>query len=61
MSAMLYTQTAEPLKMLLKGRERESDSESAAKKKDNKQNTGRACCAQVLQGTLNYLEVVNTA
>lgn len=33
MSAMLYTQTAEPLKMLLKGGERESDLESAPKKK----------------------------
>lgn len=33
MSAMLYTQTAEPLKMLLKGRERESDSERAPQKK----------------------------
>lgn len=33
MSAMLYTQTAEPLKMLLKGREKESDSESAPPQK----------------------------
>lgn len=33
MSAMLYTQTAEPLKMLLKGREKESDSESAPQKR----------------------------